>query len=189
MRFLPVATGDPSWRFSSFREAARIYEGGYERLTLAIVQPPAHGLSGFSTRRILSLLMVPTSSNDTTKRSVLRWFQTNILETGNKLKCPFTIFGHPTTFNSACVAGAGIVRVRGKILTAESEYGRRSREENGKKPLWNLAAKPRELAAPPLLPRVGFTRATIFRQLRRLLFSNFVVHSYLFCKILQHKTG
>ena len=34
----------------------------------------------------------------------------------------------------ACVAG-GIVRVRGKILTAESEYGRRSREENGKEPL------------------------------------------------------
>ena len=33
----------------------------------------------------------------------------------------------------ACVAG-GIVRVRGKILTAESEYGRRSREENGKEP-------------------------------------------------------
>ena len=30
----------------------------------------------------------------------------------------------------ACVAG-GIVRVRGKILTLESEYGRRSREENG----------------------------------------------------------
>ena len=127
MRFLPVATGDPSWRFSSFREAAPIYEGGYERLTLAIVQPPPHGLSGFSTRRILSLLMVPTSSNDTTKRSVLRWFQTNILETENKLKCPFTIFGHPTTFNSACVAGAGIVRVLGKILIAESEYGRGSR--------------------------------------------------------------
>ena len=35
----------------------------------------------------------------------------------------------------ACVAG-GIVRVRGKILTLESEYGRRSREENGKEPLW-----------------------------------------------------
>ena len=34
----------------------------------------------------------------------------------------------------ACVAG-GIVRVRGKILTAESEYGRRSREENGEEPL------------------------------------------------------
>ena len=33
----------------------------------------------------------------------------------------------------ACVAG-GIVRVRGKILTAESEYGR-SREENGKESL------------------------------------------------------
>ena len=35
----------------------------------------------------------------------------------------------------ACVAG-GIVRVLRKILTVESEYGRRSREENGKEPLW-----------------------------------------------------
>ena len=34
----------------------------------------------------------------------------------------------------ACVAG-GIVRVRGKILTVESEYGRRSCEENGKETL------------------------------------------------------
>ena len=31
-----------------------------------------------------------------------------------------------------------------------------------------LAALPRELAAPPPLPRVGLARATIFRQLRRL---------------------
>ena len=35
----------------------------------------------------------------------------------------------------ACVAG-GIVRVRRKILTVESEYGRWSREENGKEPLY-----------------------------------------------------
>ena len=35
--------------------------------------------------------------------------------------------------NVACVVG-GIVRVRGKILTLESEYGWRSREENGKEP-------------------------------------------------------
>ena len=34
----------------------------------------------------------------------------------------------------AYVAG-GIVRVRGKILTVGSEYGRRSPEENGKEPL------------------------------------------------------
>ena len=34
----------------------------------------------------------------------------------------------------ACVAG-GIVRVRHKILTVESEYGRQSRVENGKEPL------------------------------------------------------
>ena len=52
----------------------------------------------------------------------------------------------------ACVAG-GIVRVGGKILTAESEYERRSRDENGKEPL----------------PRVGFARATKFRQLRMLV--------------------
>ena len=51
--------------------------------------------------------------------------------------------------------------MRGKILTVESEYGWRSREENGKEPLWNLAAS-------PPLPRVGLARATIFRQLRRL---------------------
>ena len=58
----------------------------------------------------------------------------------------------------ACVAG-GIVRVRRKILTVESEYGRRSREENGK--------ENGNLAALPPLPRVGLARATIFRQLRR----------------------
>ena len=34
----------------------------------------------------------------------------------------------------ACVAG-GIVRVRRKSLTVESEYGRRGREENEKEPL------------------------------------------------------
>ena len=68
----------------------------------------------------------------------------------------------------ACV-GCGIVYMRGKILTAESEYGRRSREENGKEALWNpLAALPRELAAPSPLPCIGFVRATIFCQLRRL---------------------
>ena len=38
-------------------------------------------------------------------------------------------------FPIACVAG-GIVRLRGKILTLESAYGRRSREENRKEPLW-----------------------------------------------------
>ena len=38
--------------------------------------------------------------------------------------------------------------MQGKILTVESEYGRRSREENGKETLWNLAAT-------PPLPRVG----------------------------------
>ena len=45
--------------------------------------------------------------------------------------------------------------MRGKILTVESEYGRRSHKENGEELLWNLAALPRELAGPPPLPCVG----------------------------------
>ena len=57
-----------------------------------------------------------------------------------------------STSELACLAG-GIVRVRGKILTVQTKYGRRSREENGKKP--ESRGLPRELAAPPLLPRLG----------------------------------
>ena len=58
------------------------------------------------------------------------------------------------SFSVGCVAG-GIVRVRGKILTAESEYGRRSHEENGKEPLVLVAKPPLK----PPLPRVGLARA------------------------------
>ena len=76
------------------------------------------------------------------------------------------------TYKLACVAG-GIVRVRRKILTVESEYGRWSREENGKEPREALAAR-------PPLPRVGLARATIFRQLRRLLISPLKLSSYFF---------
>ena len=61
---------------------------------------------------------------------------------------------HLIGLNLACVAG-GIVHVRGKILTAESEDGQQSREESGKE---------------PPLHRVGFARATIFRQLRRVVY-------------------
>ena len=45
-----------------------------------------------------------------------------------------------------------------------------------------LAALPRELAAPPPLPRVGLARATIFRQLGRLVGSV----RYDFCLRLSH---
>ena len=67
-------------------------------------------------------------------------------------------------FLIACVAG-GIVRVRRKILTVESEYGRRSREEYGKDPLWNLAAWP--LASRGFAARIGGSAAIASRWSRQ----------------------
>ena len=49
--------------------------------------------------------------------------------------------------------------MRRKILTVESEYGRRSREENEKEPLWNLAASP--LASRAIASRRPRTRDNI----------------------------
>ena len=58
----------------------------------------------------------------------------------------------------ACVAG-GIVRVRRKVLTVESEYGRRSREENGKEP-FEMASP---LASRGLAARIGGSAAIASR--------------------------
>ena len=51
--------------------------------------------------------------------------------------------------------------MRGKILTVESEYGWRSREENGKEPLWNLAAS--LLASRSFAARIGGSAAIASR--------------------------
>ena len=73
----------------------------------------------------------------------------------------------------ACVAG-GIVRVRRKILRVESDYGRRSREKNGKEPLcrenWRLrrhclalASHASPLASRGLAARIGGSAAIASR--------------------------